>query len=168
MSSLDHANLPNQGRPVRRFGSIALYVLAVVALVLGCRNVSRDHEDINAYMSRRDARTATAEGTVTRFYSNILRSGREQPMEIIQFTAESGETFEGKAVRRGDAPGRHYTVRYDPRDPHNYALPEIGDPGYSWKDAFLGNVPFFVIALYFLWLAWRIGRGPGQDASRLD
>ena len=62
----------------------------------------------------------------------------------------------------------HYTVRYDPRDPHNYALPEIGDPGYSWKDAFLGNVPFFVIALYFLWLAWRIGRGPGQDASRLD
>ena len=145
----------------QRIPRLALLVLALISLVIALRGMSRGGERIAIDAARRDARTAQSEGTVMRFYTNVMRGGRDGPMEIVAFTTAAGDTVEIKAQRAGDRLGRKYTVRYDPADPrHNYALAKYGDTMYSHADVVLGNIPFFALAVMCGTMAWLVGRWP--------
>jgi hypothetical protein len=52
-------------------------------------------------------------------------------------------------------PGTKLPVRYDPRKPENCAL---GNDRFGFSDLLLGNAPLFLLGLYFLFLAMRLGR----------
>jgi hypothetical protein len=52
------------------------------------------------------------------------------------------------------SPGTKLSVRYDPRNPENCAQ---GNNLWGFSDL-LGNAPPFLLGLYFLFLAMRLGR----------
>jgi hypothetical protein len=110
-------------------------------------------------VSRRfEARTALAEATIVETHDLFHGTVRiAEGAGTFTFTTASGQ--EVRVPYRGFS-GRHGTklpVRYDPRHPENCAL---GDNRWGFSDL-LGNAPFFLLGLYFLFLTVKLGR---QDA----
>jgi hypothetical protein len=106
---------------------------------------------------RAEARTARAEATIVEAHDLISGKGHRiaQGAGTVSFTAVSGKDVLVPYRGFSGNPGTKLPVTYDPREPENYAM---GNDLFGFSDLLFGNAPFFVMGLYFLFIAMMLGR----------
>jgi hypothetical protein len=100
---------------------------------------------------------ALAEATIIETHDLVYRTGNrtKNGAGTFSFTTVSGQEVQHRYQGFSRSPGMKLPVHYDPGNPENCAM---GDNLYQWRlSDFLGNAPFFLLGLYFLFLATRLG-----------
>ena len=140
----------------RRLAQALVAAPGIILLFLALRGSLTDYRHIQDVRRRAEARTAVAEATIVETHGLVSGKGTriEQGAGTISFTAVSGK--EVRVPYRGfsGSPGTKLPVTYDPREPENYAM---GNDLFGFSDLLFGNAPFFVMGLYFLFLAMMLG-----------
>ena len=132
-----------------------LGVPAIIFLALALHGIDSDYEHIRLEKRRLEARTAVAEGTFIEVHDVVLgRSRSRTPKGTIVFTTASGQEVRFQSVDPKAKVGLKMTVRYDPRQPGNYA---IGDVFFGFSDLIFDNAFFLVMGVYFLFLVRWVG-----------
>ena len=97
------------------------------------------------------------EGTILEAHDLVSGKGTRiaQGAGTIGFTVVSGK--EVRVPYRGfsGGPATKLPVTYDPREPENCAM---GNDLFGFSDLLFDNAPFFLMGLYFLFLAMKLGR----------
>jgi len=141
----------------RRLAQALVATPGIILLFLALRGSVTDYRHMQDVRRRAEARTALAEATIVEAHDLISGKGHRivQGAGTISFTAVSGK--EVRVGYRGfsGAPGTKLPVTYDPREPENYAM---GNDLFGFSDLLFGNAPFFVMGLYFLFIAMMLGR----------
>ena len=141
--------------PKKRLSQIVLALPALVFLALALRGIYSDYEHIRLEKHRLEARTAVADGTFVEVHDLIsAKSGSRIPQGTIVFNTASGQTVKFQSVDANAKVGMKIPVRYDPRQPDNYA---IGDVFFGFSDLIFNNGPFLAIGVFFLFLVLRVG-----------
>ena len=156
------ARFPNEPSPAdvgalkRRLAQALVAAPGIVLVFVALHGVFADYRHMQDVRRRAEARTALAEGTIVEAHGLVSGKGHrtEQGAGTFSFTTVSGQ--EVRVPYRGFSgrPGTKLSVRYDPRSPENCAQ---GNNLWGYSDL-LGNAPFFLLGLYFLFLAMRLGR----------
>jgi hypothetical protein len=157
------ARFPNKPSPAdvgalkRRLAQLLVAAPGIILLFLALHGVFADYRHMQDVRRRAEARTALAEGTIVETHGLISGKGHRiaEGAGTISFTTASGQ--EVRVPYRGfsGSPGTKLSVRYDPREPENYAM---GNDLFGFSDLLFDNAPFFVMGLYFLFLAMKLGR----------
>jgi len=141
----------------RRLAQALVAAPGIILLFLALRGSFTDYRHMQDVRRRAEARTALAEATIVETHDLISGKGHRiaQGAGTISFTAVSGK--EVRVPYRGfsGAQGTKLPVTYDPREPENYAM---GNDLFGFSDLLFDNAPFFVMGLYFLFLAMMLGR----------
>jgi hypothetical protein len=141
----------------RRLARALVAAPGIILLLLALRGSFTDYRHMQDVRRRAEARTARAEATIVEAHGLVSGKGVRIPegAGTISFTAVSGQ--EVRVPYRGfsGAPGTKLPVTYDPREPENYAM---GNDLFGFSDLLFGNAPFFVMGLYFLFIAMMLGR----------
>jgi hypothetical protein len=157
------ARFPNEPLPAdvgalkRRLAQAFVAAPGIILLYLAVHGVFADYRHMQDVRRRAETRTALAEATIVETHGLISGKGHRIPEGAGTF---SFTTVSGREVRVSyqggfcGSLGTKLPVRYDPRNPENCAL---GDNRWGFSDL-LGNAPFFLIGLYFLFLAMKLGR----------
>jgi hypothetical protein len=157
------ARFPNEPSPAdvgalkRRFAQALVAAPGIILLFLALHGVFADYRHMQDVRRRAETRTALAEATIVETHGLISGKGHRiaEGAGTFTFTTASGQ--EVRVPYQGGFSGSLGTklpVRYDPRNPENCAL---GDNRWRFSDL-LGNAPFFLMGLYFLFLAMKLGR----------
>ena len=156
------ARLPNEPLPAgvgalkRRPAQALVAAPGIILLFVALHGVVADYRHMQDVSRRPEARTALAEATIVETHGLVSGKGLRiaEGAGTFSFTTVSGQ--EVRIPYRGfsGSLGTKLPVRYDPRNPENCAL---GDNRWRFSDL-LGNAPFFLLGLYFLFLAMRLGR----------
>ena len=140
----------------RRLAQALVAAPGIILLLLALRGVFADYRHMQDVSRRAETRTALAEVTIVETHGLISGKGLRiaEGAGTFSFTTASGQ--EVRVPYRGfsGSLGAKLPVRYDPRNPENCAL---GDNRWGFSDL-LGNTPFFLMGLFFLFLATRLGR----------
>ena len=140
----------------RRLAQALVAAPGIILLFLALRGVFADYRHMQDVSRRAETRTALAEAKIVETHGLISGKGLRiaEGAGTFSFTTASGQ--EVRVPYRGfsGSLGTKLPVRYDPRNPENCAL---GDNRWGFSDL-LGNAPFFLMGLYFLFLATRLGR----------
>jgi len=157
------ARFPNEPSPTnvdvlkRRLAQALVAAPGIILLFLALHGVFADYRHMQDVRRRAEARTMRAEGTILEAHDLISGKGTRiaQGAGTIGFTTVSGQ--EVRVPYRGfsGGPGTKLPVTYDPREPENYAM---GNDLFGFSDLLFDNAPFFVMGLYFLFLAMMLGR----------
>jgi hypothetical protein len=131
-------------------------VPGIIFLFLALDGTWADYRHLQDVNRRAATRTALAEATIVETHGLVTGKGHRiaEGAGTFRFTTASGQ--EVRVPYRGFSGtlGTKLPVRYDPRDPENCSL---GDNRWGVFDL-LGNAPFFLLGLCFLFLAMRLGR----------
>jgi hypothetical protein len=156
------ARFPNEPSPAgvgalkRRLALALVAAPGIILVFLALHGAFADYRHMQDVRRRAEARTALAEATIVEAHDLVSGKGHrtEQGAGTFSFTTVSGH--EVRVPYRGfsGSPGTKLSVRYDPRNPENCAL---GDNRWGFSDL-LGNAPFFLMGVYFLFLAMKLGR----------
>jgi hypothetical protein len=157
------ARFPNNPSPAdvgplkRRLAQVLVAAPGIILLFLALHGTFADYRHMQDVRRRAEARTALAEATIVEAHGLVSGKGVRiaEGAGTISFTAVSGK--EVRVPYRGfsGSPGTKLPVTYDPREPENYAM---GNDLFGFSDLLFGNAPFFLIGLYFLFLAMKLGR----------
>ena len=156
------ARFPNEpstadvGALKRRFAQALVAAPGIILLFLALHGTFADYHHMQDVRRRAETRTALAEATIVETHGLISGKGLRiaEGAGTFTFTTASGQ--EVRVPYRGGFSGSLGTklpVRYDPRNPENCAL---GDNRWGFSDL-VGNAPFFLMGLYFLFLAMKLG-----------
>jgi len=156
------ARLPNESTPVdfaalkRRLAQALVAAPGIIFLFLALQGTCADYRHMQEVNRRTEARTALAEATIVEAHGLVAGKGHrtENGAGTFSFTTDSGQEVQVPYHGFSGNPGAKLPVRYDPRNPENCSL---GDNRWGLSDL-LGNAPFFLLGLYFLFLAMRLGR----------
>ena len=157
------ARFPNEpssadvGALKRRLAQVLVAAPGIILLFVALHGAFADYRHIQDVRRRAEARTALAEGTIVEAHDLISGKGHRiaEGAGTFSFTTASGQEVRVPYYRGFcGSLGTKLPVRYDPRNPENCAL---GDNRWGFSDL-LGNAPFFLLGLYFLFLAMRLGR----------
>src|SRR5437867_4656311 len=151
--------LPNEPSPAdggalkRRLAQALVATPGIILLLLALHGVVADYRHMQDVSRRPEARTALAEATIVETHGLVSGKGLRiaEGAGTFSFTTVSGQ--EVRIPYRGfsGSLGTKLPVRYDPRNPENCAL---GDNRWGFSDL-LGNAPFFLMGLCFLFLAMK-------------
>src|SRR5438132_2567323 len=157
------ARFPNEPSPTnvdvlkRRLAQALVAVPGIVLLFFALRGSFTDYRHIENARRRAEARTALAEATIVETHGLVSGKGHRiaEGAGTFSFTTASGQ--EVRVPYRGfsGSPGTKLPVTYDPRNPENCAG---GNDLFGFSDLLFDNAPFFLIGLYFLFLAMKLGR----------
>jgi hypothetical protein len=140
----------------RRFAQALVAVPGIIFLFLALHGTWADYRHLQEVKRRAETRTALAEATIVETHGLVSGKGLRiaEGAGTFSFTTASGQ--EVRVPYRGfsGSLGMKLPVRYDPRNPENCAL---GDNRWGFSDL-LGNAPFFLLGLCFLFLAIKLGR----------
>src|SRR5207244_7259029 len=129
----------------------------IIRRFLALHGVFADYRHMQDVRRRAEARTALAEATIVETHGLVSGKGLRiaEGAGTFSFTTASGQ--EVRIPYRGfsGSPGTKLSVRYDPRNPENCAG---GNDLFGFSDLLFGNAPFFLMGLYFLFLATKLGR----------
>lgn len=153
--------MPNKPSPAdvgtlkRRLAQALVAAPGIILLFLALHGVIADYRHMQEVKLRADARTALAVATIVETHGLVSGKGHriEQGAGTFSFTTVSGQDVRVPYRGFSGSPGTKLSVRYDPRNPENCAQ---GNNLWSVSDL-LGNVPFFLLGLYFLFLAMKLG-----------
>ena len=141
----------------RRLAQTLVAVPGIVLLFFALRGSFTDYRHIQHVRQRAEARTAPAEATIVETHGLVSGKGLRiaEGAGTFSFTTASGQ--EVRVPYRGfsGSPGTKLPVRYDPRKPENCAG---ANDLFGFSDLLFDNAPFFVMGLYFLFLAMMLGR----------
>jgi hypothetical protein len=140
----------------RRLAQALVAVPGIIFLFLALHGLFTDYRHMQ-YLSRRaEARTALAEATIVETHGLISGKGHRISEGAGTFTFNTASGQEVRFPYRGfsGSVGTKLPVRYDPRNPANWAG---GDARWGFSEL-IGNAPFFLLGLYFLFLAMKLGR----------
>ena len=141
----------------RRLARALVAAPGIILLFFALRGSFIDYRHIEHARRRAEARTALAEATIVEAHGLVSGKGTRiaQGAGTFSFTTVSGK--EVRVPYRGfsGSPGTKLPVTYDPREPENCA---IGNDLFGFSDLLFDNAPFFVMGLYFLFLAMMLGR----------
>jgi uncharacterized protein DUF3592 len=158
------ARFPNEPLPAdvgalkRRLAQALVAAPGIILLYLAVHGVFADYRHMQDVRRRAEARTALAEATIVETHGLISGKGHriQEGAGTFSFTTVSGR--EVRVSYQGGFSGSLGTklpVRYDPRNPENCAG---GNDLFGFSDLLFNNAPFFLIGLYFLFLAMKLGR----------
>ena len=140
----------------RRLAQVLVAAPGIILLFLALHGAFVDYRHMRDVRRRAEARTALAEATIVETHGLVSGKGLRiaEGAGTFSFTTASGQ--EVRIPYRGfsGSLGTKLPVRYDPRNPENCAL---GDNRWGFSDL-LGNAPFFLMGLCFVFLAIRLGR----------
>src|SRR5256712_4739378 len=155
------ARFPNEPSPAdvgalkRRLAQLLVAAPGIILLFLALHGAFADYRHMQDVRRRAQARTALAEATIVETHGLVSGKGLHiaEGAGTFSFTTASGQ--EVRVPYRGfsGSLGTKLPVRYDPSNPENCAL---GDNQWGFSDL-LGNAPFFLMGLCFLFLATRLG-----------
>ena len=161
---MSHFSAPFPNAPSAAAGCVPKIRLAqalvatpgIIFLCLALHGTLADYRHMQEVRRRAEARTALAEATIIEAHGLVSGKGHrtEQGAGTFSFTTGSGQDIQVPYRGFSGSPGTRLPVRYDPRDPKNCSL---GDNRWGFYEL-LGNAPFFLLGLYFLFLATRLGR----------
>ena len=156
------ARFPNEPAPAdvgalkRRLAQALVAAPGIILLFLALHGFFADYRHMQDVSRRAETRTALGEATIVETHGLVSGKGLRiaEGAGTFSFITASGQ--EVRVPYRGfsGSLGTKLPVRYDPRNPGNCAL---GDNRWGFSDL-LGNVPFFLMGLYFLFLAVKLGR----------
>jgi hypothetical protein len=141
----------------RRLAQALVAVTGIIFLFLALHGVVADYRHMQDVRRRSEMRMAVAEATIVETHGLISGKGHRIPEGAGTFTFTTASGQEVRIPYSGGFSGSLGTklpVRYDPRNPENCSL---GDNRWGLSDL-LGNAPFFLMGLYFLFLAMKLGR----------
>jgi len=149
---------PEAAAPLkRRLAQLLVAVPGIVLLFFALYGAFADYRHIQHVRQRAEARTAPAEATIIETHGLVSGKGLRiaEGAGTFSFTTASGQ--EVRIPYRGfsGSSGTKLPVRYDPRNPENCAG---GNDLFGFSDLLFDNAPFFVMGLYFLFLAMMLGR----------
>ena len=157
------ARSPNEPSPTnvdalkRRLAQALVAAPGIILLFFALRGSFTDYRHIEHARRRAEARTERAEATIVETHGLVSGKGTRiaQGAGTFSFTTVSGQ--EVRVPYRGFSGnlGTKLPVTYDPREPENCA---IGNDLFGFSDLLFDNAPFFVVGLYFLFLAMMLGR----------
>ncbi len=152
----DKANLRPQtvASQNRRAAQILVAVPGIIFLSLVLHGSFADYQHMRDAQRRAEARTAQAEGTIVEVHDRAHRVSR-YPEGSGVFVAASGREVRFFNADPNVKVGMKVPVSYDPRHPDNYSL---GHDLSGFTGLIFGNAPFFVMGLFFLFLAGMLGR----------
>ena len=141
----------------RRLAQALVAVPGIILLFLALHGVVADYRHMQDVRRRAEARTALTEATIVETHGLVSGKGLRiaEGAGTFSFTTVSGQ--EVRIPYRGfsGSLGTKLPVTYDPRNPENCAL---GNDLFGFSDLLFDNTPFFVMGLYFLFLAMMLGR----------
>lgn len=157
MNAVDPVEMPVAVSRKRRIGQALVAIPGLILLYVALHGAFADYRHIQDVRRRAEARTAQAEATVIETHDLVSGKGvrMAQGAGTFSFTTDSGKEVRIKYRGFTSKPGEKLHVRYDPRDPENYAL---GNDLFGYSDLLMSNMPPFLISLYLLFLAVRMGR----------
>src|SRR5437660_8793832 len=157
------ARFPNEPAPAdvgalkRRLAQLLVATPGIILLFVALHGAFADYRHIQVARRRAEARTAPAEATIVEAHGLVSGKGHRiaEGAGTFSFTTASGQ--EVRIPYRGfsGSPGTKLPVRYDPRNPENCAG---GNDLFGFSDLLFNNAPFFLVGLYFLFLAMKIAR----------
>ena len=141
----------------RRLARALVAAPGIILILLALRGSFTDYRHIENARRRAEARTAPAEATIVETHGLVSGKGHRiaEGAGTFSFTAASGQKVRVPYRGFSGSPGTKLPVRYDPRNPENCAG---GNNLFGFSDLLFGNAPFFVVGLYFLFLAMMLGR----------
>src|SRR3989440_6038803 len=157
------ARFPNKLSPAdvgalkRRLAQLLVAAPGIVLLLLALHGAFADYRHMRDVRRRAEARTAPAEATIVETHGLVSGKGLRIAEGAGTFTFNTASGQEVRFPYRGfsGSVGTKLPVRYDPRNPANWAG---GNDLFGFSDLLFGNAPFFLIGLYFLFLAIKLGR----------
>jgi hypothetical protein len=157
--SAHYQHEPSPGHDVALKSRIAQVLVAtpgIIFLFLALHGTLADYRNVQDLRRRAEVRTALAEATIIEAHDLISGKGHriEYGAGTLSFSTPSGREIQVPYRGFSGTPGAKLPVRYDPRQPENCTL---GDNRVEDPDI-IGNAPFFLFGLYFLFLALRLGR----------
>ena len=157
------ARFPNEPSPAdvgalkRRLAQLLVATPGVILLFLALHGAFADYRYIQHVRQRAEARTAPAEATIVETHGLVSGKGTRIAEGAGTFSFNTASGQEVRVPYRGfsGSPGTKLPVRYDPRNPENCGQ---GNDLFGFSDLLFDNAPFFLIGLYFLFLAMKLGR----------
>jgi hypothetical protein len=145
----------------RRLAQALVAAPGIIFLFLALHGTFADYRHMQDVRRRAEARTALAEATIIEAHGLVSGKGHRTEQGAGTFSFTTGSGLEVRVPYRGfsGSPGTKLPVRYDPRNPENCSL---GKNLWGFSDL-LGNAPPFLLGLYFLFLAMRLGRRKTKD-----
>lgn len=117
-----------------------------------------DYHYTQKMMQRAQARTAAAEATIIEAHARYAGGHwTGNGAGTFSFTTAAGQEIRVHYGNFSGNPGTRLPVRYDPKDPENCTLGDNNQWHWGFADV-AGHAPFFLLGLYFLFLAMRLGR----------
>jgi len=141
----------------RRIAQALVAAPGIILLFLALHEAFADYRHMQEVKRRVEVRTAVAAATIVETHTNERVHGSLRIAEsagTFSFTTVSGHEVRIPYRNISGSLGTKLTVHYDPRNPENCAP---GDNLWSFSDQ-LGNAPLFIMGLYFLFLAVKLGR----------
>ena len=157
------ARFPNEPSPTnvdvlkRRLAQALVAAPGIVLIFFALRGSFTDYRHIQHVRQRAEARTAPAEATIVETHGLVSGKGTRIAEGAGTFSFNTASGQEVRVPYRGfsGSPGTKLPVRYDPRNPENCAG---GNDLFGLSDLLFDNAPFFLVGLYFLFLAMKIAR----------
>ena len=157
------ARFPNEPSPAdvgalkRRLAQVLVAAPGIILLFVALHGAFADYRHIQDVRRRAEARTALAEGTIVEAHDLISGKGHRiaEGAGTFSFNTASGQDVRVPYRGFSGSPGTKLSVRYDPRNPENCG---IGNDLFGFSDLLFDNAPFFLVGLYFLFLAIKLGR----------
>jgi hypothetical protein len=140
----------------RRLAQALVAAPGIIFLFLALHGLFADYRHMQYLNRRAEARTALAEATIVETHGLVSGKGLRiaEGAGTFTFTTASGQEVRFPYRGFSGSPGTKLPVRYDPRNPANWAG---GDSRWGFSEL-IGNAPFFLMGLYFLFLAMKLGR----------
>ena len=142
----------------RRLAQVLVAAPGIVLLFLALHGAFADYRHMQDVRRRAEARTALAEATIVETHGLVSGKGHRIAEGAGTFTFNTASGEEVRVPYQGGFSGHlgaKLPVRYDPRNPENCAG---GNDLFGFSDLLFDNAPFFLIGLYFLFLAFKLGR----------
>jgi len=158
------ARFPNEPSPAnvgalkRRLAQALVAAPGIILLFLALHGTFADYRHMQDVRRRAETRTALAEATIVETHGLVSGKGFRiaEGAGTFSFTTASGQEVRVPYYRGFcGSLGTKLPVRYDPRNPENCAG---GNDLFGFSDLLFDNAPFFLIGLYFLFLAFKLGR----------
>src|SRR5205085_4315786 len=141
----------------RRLAQALVAAPGIILLLLALHGVVADYRHMQDVRRRALARTALAEATIVETHGLVSGKGLRiaEGAGTFSFTTASGQGVRVPYRGFSGSLGTKLPVTYDPREPKNCAM---GNDLFGFSDLLFDNAPFFLIGLYFLFLAMKLGR----------
>ena len=141
----------------RRLAQLLVAGPGIILLFLALHGAFADYRHMRDVRRRAEARTALAEATIVETHGLISGKGLRiaEGAGTFSFNTASGQDVRVPYRGFSGSPGTKLPVTYDPRNPEDCG---IGNDLFGFSDLLFDNAPFFLIGLYFLFLAIKLGR----------